>query len=69
MRVHTTVECDRCGEKLGDVDLGPRQCAELKTAKKVGTFLGEVSVMFIRNALEHDKVCPKGGASWPQEKS
>ena len=67
MRVLTVISCDRCGGKLGEVDLGPRQCAELKTPKRVGTFLGEVSVMFVRNALEHDKVCSKGGSSWPPQ--
>lgn len=72
MRVHVTLHCDACGESHGDIDIGPDQCRELKTAPKVGKFsqasrpserqevvIGELIVLFARQAFEHIPYCSK----------
>jgi hypothetical protein len=58
MRIYTTIKCDYCGQ-LGEVELGPQQCSELATSKKIGAFLADVTALFIKRAVEHDKECPK----------
>jgi hypothetical protein len=59
VRVHVTLHCDACGESHGDIDIGPDQCRELKTAPKVGKFIGEIIVLFARQAFEHVPYCSK----------
>jgi hypothetical protein len=58
MIIRALITCELCGEDHGTVELGPKQCAELGTTKKISTFLGDVSVIFVRQAVEHKRSCP-----------
>lgn len=68
MEFHGRFVCSSC-QKEFTIDLGPQKMAELKTPKKIGEQLGELSKMFARSCLEHEKEHaeePKGEPQKPR---
>jgi hypothetical protein len=55
VRFHGAFTCEGCGKEF-TIDLGPQKLGELKTPKKIGTFIGELSVLFARSC----KGCEEG---------
>jgi hypothetical protein len=62
MRFESAFICEKCGKRF-TIDLGPGKLCELRTAKNIAAFIGELAVMFARSCIE----CCEDGATPPWE--
>ncbi len=55
MKFEAEFECEVCGRRF-TIDLGPQKLGELRTAQKIGDFIGGLAKVFAKNCLD---CCPK----------
>jgi hypothetical protein len=56
MRFDAAFVCTKCGQEF-TISLGPQKLGELRSAKKIGIFIGELSTLFAKSCAEHERDC------------